>query len=133
LFNTLKISDEEYEATKIEIGKLEKSLPDITHRVELASELSDKKHAHEPQFLQLEQTLIEQSHRLAIEKQYLIQLHAMRIQAQRKIDALKTETMVGVLETIVENRREITAIQQALVNIDDTNQRQVLFAPLTEQ
>jgi hemolysin D len=129
----MKTSDEEYEATKIEIGKLEKSLPFITKRVKLASELREKKQLTESRFLQLEQSRIEQSHRLATEKQHLIQLQAMRIQAQQKIDSLKTETMLGVMETILENRREIRAIQQVLVNTDDLDQRQILSAPVTGQ
>jgi hemolysin D len=89
LINAREAADAEYEATKIEIGKLKKTLPIITKRAKITQGLYEKKYASETEYLQLEQTRIEQAHQLSGEKQHLSQLQAARNQAQRQIDTLK--------------------------------------------
>jgi hemolysin D len=133
LINAREAADAEYEATKIEIGKLKKTLPIITKRAEITKGLYEKKYASEIEYLELEQTRIEQAHRLSAEKQHLSQLQAAQNQAQRQIDTLHAETKASVLTEITEYRREITALQEELVKARDINQRQILYAPVSGQ
>ncbi|MGD8913894.1 MAG: HlyD family type I secretion periplasmic adaptor subunit [Candidatus Thiodiazotropha sp.] len=133
LISAHQAADAEYEATKIELEKLKKTLPIITKRAKIAKALYEKKYASETEYLQLEQTRIEQSHQLAAEKQHLSQLKATRNQAQQQIDTLHAETKAGILSEITQNYREITALQEELVKARDVNQRQILYAPVTGQ
>lgn len=133
LISAREAADAEYKATKIEIEKLDKTLPIITKRAKIAKGLYEKKYASETEYLQLEQARIEQSHQLAVEKQNLSQLQATRNQAQRQIETLHAETKTGVLAEITQNRRDITALQEELVKARDINQRQILYAPVSGQ
>jgi hemolysin D len=133
LDNALEVSDKEYEATKIKIIKLKKNLPIIARRVKVARDLYEKKYVSETEYRQLERTRIEKIHRLAVEKQHLTQLQAMREQAQRQVVTLKTETMTGVLSEIAHNRREIAALQEELVKAENMNHSQIIYAPVSGQ
>jgi hemolysin D len=130
LVSALEASDEEYETTKIEIGKLKKNLSIITKSADIARELHKEKYAAETGYLQFEQTRKEQTQKLTVEKQHLTQLQAMREQAQRQIDTLKIETRAGILTEISENRREITVLQEELIKENDPNLRHIIYAPL---
>ncbi|MEW8008073.1 MAG: HlyD family type I secretion periplasmic adaptor subunit [Candidatus Thiodiazotropha endolucinida] len=133
LVSAREAADAEYEATKIEIAKLKKTLPIISKRAKIIRGLYNKKFASETEYLQLEQERIEQSHQLGSEKQRLSQLQATRNQAQQQIDTLQAETKAGVLAEITENRREIAAFQEELVKARDINERQILYAPVSGQ
>ncbi|MES9822002.1 MAG: HlyD family type I secretion periplasmic adaptor subunit [Candidatus Thiodiazotropha sp.] len=133
LVSAREAADAEYEATKIEITKLKKTLPIITKRAKIIRGLYDKKFASETEYLQLEQERIEQSHQLGAEKQRLSQLQATRNQAQQQIDTLQAETKAGILAEITENRREITGFQEELIKARDVNERHILYAPVSGQ
>jgi hemolysin D len=133
LINAREAAEAEYEATKIEIGKLKMTLPIITKRAKITKGLYERKYASETEYLELEQTRIEQAHQLSAEKQHLSQLRAARDQAQRQIDTLHAETKASVLTEITQNRREITALKEELVKARDINQRQILYAPVSGQ
>jgi hemolysin D len=105
----------------------------MTKRANIAKGMYEKKYASETEYLQLEQTRIEQSHQLAAEKQHPSQLKATRNQAQQQIDTLNAETKAGVLSEITQNRREITALEEELIKARDINQRQILYAPVSGQ
>jgi hemolysin D len=105
----------------------------MTKRAKIAKGLYEKKYASETEYLQLEQTRIEQSHQLAAEKQHLSRLKATRNQAQQQIDTLNAETKAGVLSEITQNRREIAALEEELIKARDINQRQILYAPVSGQ
>lgn len=123
----------EYKATRIEIEKLKQTLPIIEKRAKILKGLYDKQYATETEYLQLEQERIQQSHQLAAEKQHLSQLKATKKQAQQQIDALIAETKAGILAEISENRREQSALHEELTKAKDTNQRQILYAPVSGQ
>ncbi|MCU7890870.1 MAG: HlyD family type I secretion periplasmic adaptor subunit [Candidatus Thiodiazotropha sp. (ex Ustalcina ferruginea)] len=129
LISAREATEAEYEATKIEVQKLKKTLPIITKRTAIIKGLYNKKYASETEYLQLEQERIQQFHQLQEEKQRLTQLKATRNQAQQQIDALRAETRANVLAEITENRQEIAALEEELIKASDVNEHQVLYAP----
>ncbi|MCU7837988.1 MAG: HlyD family type I secretion periplasmic adaptor subunit [Candidatus Thiodiazotropha sp. (ex Troendleina suluensis)] len=133
LISAREAAEADYEATRIEVHKLKKTLPIITKRTAIIKGLYSKKFASETEYLQLEQERIQQFHQLQEEKQRLTQLKATREQAQQQILALRAETRAGVLAEITENRREIVALQEELIKASDVNQWQILYAPVSGQ
>jgi hemolysin D len=133
LINALEVSNDEYEATKTEIGKLKKILSIITKSAYIAKALHEEKNPPEMEILQFEQTRLDQSQQLAVVKQQLIQLQAMRDEAQRQINMLKTETRAGVLAEITENRLEIKGLEEKLDKANEQNMRRILYAPVSGQ
>ncbi|MCU7873338.1 MAG: HlyD family type I secretion periplasmic adaptor subunit [Candidatus Thiodiazotropha sp. (ex Lucinoma borealis)] len=133
LISAREAANADYEATKIEVQKLKKTLPIITKRAAIIKGLYSKKFASETEYLQLEQERIQQFHQLQEEKQRLTQLKATRKQAEQQIDTLRAETRANVLAEITENRREIATLQEELIKASDVNQRQILYAPVKGQ
>ncbi|MCU7850364.1 MAG: HlyD family type I secretion periplasmic adaptor subunit [Candidatus Thiodiazotropha sp. (ex Lucinoma kastoroae)] len=133
LISAREAAEADYEATRIEVQKLKKTLPIITKRAAIIKGLYNKKYASETEYLQLEQERIQQFHQLQEEKQRLTQLKATRNQAQQQVDALRAETRANVLTEITENRREIVALQEELIKASDVNEHQVLYAPVAGQ
>ncbi|MCU7860800.1 MAG: HlyD family type I secretion periplasmic adaptor subunit [Candidatus Thiodiazotropha sp. (ex Lucinoma kastoroae)] len=133
LISAREAAEADYEATRIEVQKLKKTLPIITKRAAIIKGLYNKKYASETEYLQLEQERIQQFHQLQEEKQRLTQLKATRNQAQQQVDALRAETRANVLTEITENRREIAALEEELIKASDVNEHQVLYAPVAGQ
>lgn len=133
LISAVEAAEAEIAGTKIEVQKLQKTLPIVTKRAKITKGLYEKKYASETEYLQLEQERIQLAHQLREEQQRLKQLSATQRQAQQQILALQEETRSQILSEITEQRRAIAGLNEELIKASDTNQRQTLYAPVAGQ
>ncbi|MCU7937463.1 MAG: HlyD family type I secretion periplasmic adaptor subunit [Candidatus Thiodiazotropha sp. (ex Dulcina madagascariensis)] len=131
LQSTVRKAEAEQAATQAMIRKLQQTLPIVTRRAEKLKALHEKQFASEMEYLQLKQERIEKVQDLEAEKQRLKQLHAVKDEALRQVEALTAETKTAALAEIAEMQRQVSVLREELTKATDLNARQVLYAPVS--
>lgn len=118
-------------AVQEEVSKLEQTLPLTSKRAASMQQLVRDQLAPEDDYLQLEQTRIEQQQNLAASKQRIAQLVAATKEIASQIDSLAAETQASTLGKIAELQQQADSASEELTKAVDINARQVLYAPVS--
>lgn len=121
----------EQAAVREEVGKLEQTLPLTSKRAESMHALVKDQLAPEDDYLQLEQTRIEQQQDLAAARQRIAQLDAATKEIAAQISSLTSETQAETLGKIAELQQQTDSAREELAKATDINARQILYAPVS--
>jgi len=118
------------QANQAQVSQLQQTLPIITHRAEAFKSLAEKNLASEMDYLEVEQSRIEQQQTLAAYKAQRQQYDAAIETASQQIETLKAETTHKSLSNADEYQRQVQSLIQELAKAADLNARQILHAPV---
>ncbi|MDP5136280.1 HlyD family type I secretion periplasmic adaptor subunit [Rheinheimera baltica] len=122
--------DAEVNTTKLNIGRIEKTLPLITEQASSVQQLLAKSLASRSQYLELELNRINQAESLTIEQAKLQQLAAAIDEATQQQQVLKAEYQRQLSDALNQYYRDASTLQQELIKAQNTNAQQQLLAPV---
>ncbi len=132
--STLESQKKEQEAAlqsvEARIVQLQQTLPLVTKRAEAIKGLVAQKNASEMEYLEVEQSRIEQHQTLlSYQAQRQQSLAAIETAAQQ-LNTLKAETFSQTLTRVDDLQRQVQSLTQELAKADDIKAKQILYAPV---
>jgi len=122
--------DAEVNTTKLNIGRIEKTLPLITEQADSVQQLLAKSLASRSQYLELELNRINQAESLSIEQAKLQQLAAGINEAKQQQQLLNAEFQRQLSDALNQYHRDASTLAQELIKAQSTNAQQQLLAPV---
>ncbi|MBU1310406.1 MAG: HlyD family type I secretion periplasmic adaptor subunit [Gammaproteobacteria bacterium] len=122
--------DAEVATTKLNIGRIEKTLPLITEQADSVQQLLAKSLASRSQYLELELNRINQAESLTIEQAKLQQLAAGINEATQQQQVLQAEFQRQLSDALNQYHRDASTLEQELIKAQTTNAQQQLLAPV---
>ena len=122
--------DAEVATTRLNIGRIEKTLPLITEQADSVQQLLAKSLASRSQYLELELNRINQAESLSIERAKLQQLAAAINEAKQQQHVLSAEFQRQLSDALNQHTRDASALEQELIKAQTTNAQQQLLAPV---
>lgn len=122
--------DAEVATTKLNIGRIEKTLPLITEQADSVQQLLAKSLASRSQYLELELNRINQAESLSIEQAKLQQLAAAINEAKQQQQVLQAEFQRQLSDALNQYHRDASTLAQELIKAQSTNAQQQLLAPV---
>ncbi|GAB58551.1 HlyD family type I secretion periplasmic adaptor subunit [Rheinheimera nanhaiensis] len=122
--------DAEVATTKLNIGRIEKTLPLITEQADSVQQLLAKSLASRSQYLELELNRINQAESLTIEQAKLQQLAAAINEAKQQQQVLQAEFQRQLSDALNQYHRDASTLEQELIKAQSTNAQQQLLAPV---
>lgn len=122
--------DAEVATTKLNIGRIEKTLPLITEQADSVQQLLAKSLASRSQYLELELNRINQAESLSIEQAKLQQLAAGINEAKQQQQVLNAEFQRQLSDALNQYHRDASTLAQELIKAQSTNAQQQLLAPV---
>ncbi len=132
--STIESQKKEQEAAlqsvEARIVQLQQTLPLATKRAEAVKHLVEQKNASEMEYLEVEQSRIEQQQTLlSYQAQRKQNLAAIETAAQQ-LNTLKAETLSQTLMRVDELQRQVQSLTQELAKANDIKAKQILYAPV---
>lgn len=115
------------------ISKLEATLPMISQRADHLKILADKKMVAHDQYLQLEEQRVGHRQDLAAAKAHDAQLVAAIAESQQQIAGLVAQAQGKTLSDIDDSERKVKSLTEEWRKAEDSDARQVLYAPVAGQ
>jgi hemolysin D len=122
--------DAEVNTTKLNIGRIEKTLPLITEQADSVQQLLAKSLASRSQYLELEFNRINEAESLSIERAKLQQLAAAINEAKQQQQVLNAEFQRQLSDAKNQYHRDAKSLEQELIKAKSTNAQQQLIAPV---
>ena len=122
--------DAEVNTTRLNIGRIEKTLPLITEQADSVQQLLAKSLASRSQYLELELNRINQAESLSIEQAKLQQLAAAINEAKQQQQVLQAEFQRQLSDALNQYYRDASTLEQELIKAQSTNAQQQLLAPV---
>lgn len=121
----------EVDTTKLNISRIEKTMPLITEQADSVQKLLEKSLASRSQYLELELNRINQAESLTIEKAKLQQLAAAIRESAQQQQVLQAEFQRQLSEAQNQYHRDASALTQELIKAQNTNSQQQLLSPVS--
>ncbi len=121
----------EVDTTKLNISRIEKTMPLITEQADSVQKLLEKSLASRSQYLELELNRINQAESLTIEKAKLQQLAAAIRESAQQQQVLQAEVQRQLSEAQNQYHRDASALTQELIKAQNTNSQQQLLSPVS--
>lgn len=130
LYSALHKTQAEAQATQEIITKLENTLPIAEKRSASLKDLNAKGFVSENDYLTLEQERIQQTQDLAAERQHVKQLQAATNEVLEQINLHRAQSKSALLTNITDLQQQIGTLEEEFNKANDTNAKQVLYAPV---
>ncbi|GLS24924.1 HlyD family type I secretion periplasmic adaptor subunit [Marinibactrum halimedae] len=119
----------EQSATQEVITKLEQTLPIAQKRVANYETLLGQDFVSENDYLMAEQERIQQAQDLAAERQRLKQLRASESEVREQMNLHRAQTSSALFTEMADLQRQIASLEEEFTKAQDTNAKQILYAP----
>ncbi|MCP5334802.1 MAG: HlyD family type I secretion periplasmic adaptor subunit [Oceanospirillaceae bacterium] len=130
LYSASHKTQAEAQATQEIITKLENTLPIAEKRSASLKDLNAKGFVSENDYLTLEQERIQQTQDLAAERQHVKQLQAATNEVLEQINLHRAQSKAALLTNITDLQQQIGTLEEEFNKANDTNAKQVLYAPV---
>ncbi len=118
------------DSTKVEIAKLQTTVPMLTQKAEAYKKLLKDQYVAELQYLDAEQARVEAAQNLEAQKKRLIQDQAALAEAQRNYDRMKSDIQQTRMAELTANETKAASLAQEVVKTGQKTVQQRLVSPI---
>ncbi|HQT44258.1 MAG TPA: HlyD family type I secretion periplasmic adaptor subunit, partial [Halothiobacillus sp.] len=122
---------QEVNVLKATVSKIEQTLPIIRRRAADFKKLSTLGHVSQHQYLELEQTLIEQTRELLTQQAKLAETKAALVESEQQKAAFIEQSRREALDNLHLANTKVTGLNQDLIKAEQRNRLMSLQAPVT--